>query len=98
MKKRNCIIAAALVTAIFGGSFFFEREALFASAQEKAATKEVSIDNFSFSPATLTVSAGTRITWTNRDDIPHTVVSTDKIFKSNVLDTNDKFSYTFDKR
>jgi Cupredoxin-like domain len=35
--------------------------------------------------------------WTNRDDIPHTVVSDDKVFKSKVLDTDEKFSYTFDK-
>lgn len=58
---------------------------------------EVSIDNFSFGPQTLTVSAGTTVTWTNRDDIPHTVVSTDGVFKSKVRDTDERFSYTFDK-
>lgn len=58
---------------------------------------EVKIDNFSFSPATLTVAAGTTVTWVNRDDIPHTAVSVDKVFKSKVLDTGDKFSYTFAK-
>ena len=58
---------------------------------------EVKIDNFSFGPATLTVAVGTTVTWTNRDDIPHTVVSTDKVFKSKVLDTDEKFSFTFDK-
>jgi plastocyanin len=61
------------------------------------ATLEVKIDNFSFGPATLTVAAGATVTWTNRDDIPHTVVSTDKVFKSKVLDTDEKFSYTFTK-
>jgi plastocyanin len=66
-----------------------------ASAQQKPETVEVKIDNFSFGPAELTVSAGTTVTWTNRDDIPHTVVSTDKVFKSKVLDTDEKFSYTF---
>jgi amicyanin len=55
----------------------------------------VKIDNFSFGPAELTVKAGTTVTWINRDDIPHTVVSTDKAFKSKVLDTDEKFSYTF---
>jgi plastocyanin len=66
--------------------------------QEKSAS-EVKIDNFSFSPATLAVSVGTTVTWVNRDDIPHTVVSTDdpKIFKSKALDTDDKFSFTFGK-
>jgi plastocyanin len=58
---------------------------------------EVKIDNFSFGPATLTVAAETTVTWTNRDDIPHTVVSDDKAFKSKVLDTDEKFSFTFTK-
>lgn len=66
-----------------------------ASAQQKAATAEVKIDNFTFGPAELTVPVGTTITWTNRDDIPHTVVSTEKVFKSKVLDTDEKFSFTF---
>jgi plastocyanin len=58
---------------------------------------EVKVDNFSFSPQTITIAAGTTVIWTNRDDIPHTVVSDDKVFKSKVLDTDEKFSYTFDK-
>ena len=64
-------------------------------AQEMMAT--VKIDNFSFSPTTLQIKAGTKVTWTNADDIPHTVVSDDKIFKSKALDTDEKFSFTFDK-
>ena len=63
----------------------------------QAASAEVKVDNFSFGPATLTVAVGTTVTWTNRDDIPHTVVSTDKVFKSKVLDTDEKFSFTFAK-
>jgi plastocyanin len=66
-----------------------------AGAQPKPETMEVKIDNFTFGPAELTVMVGTTITWTNRDDIPHTVVSTDKVFKSKVLDTDEKFSFTF---
>lgn len=58
---------------------------------------EVKVDNFSFSPQTITIKPGTTVIWTNRDDIPHTVVSDDKIFKSKVLDTDEKFSFTFDK-
>jgi plastocyanin len=68
-----------------------------ASAQQKLETTEVKIDNFSFGPTELTVPVGTTVTWTNRDDIPHTVVSTDKVFKSKVLDTDEKFSFTFSK-
>jgi plastocyanin len=69
------------------------------ASQTAPAAIEVTIDNFSFSPGTLTVVVGTTITWTNRDDIPHTVVSTDdpRVFKSKVLDTDEKFSYTFSK-
>jgi plastocyanin len=68
------------------------------NAQPSApATAEVKIDNFNFGPQTLTVAVGTTVTWTNRDDIPHTVVADDKSFKSKVLDTDEKFSYTFAK-
>jgi plastocyanin len=56
---------------------------------------DAKIDNFTFAPQRLTVKAGTTVTWTNEDDIPHTVASTTKAFKSKVLDTNDKFSFTF---
>src|SRR5580698_6813945 len=68
-----------------------------ANAQQVSPVTEVKIDNFSFGPATVTVAVGTTVTWTNRDDIPHTVVSTDdpKAFKSKVLDTDEKFSFTF---
>ena len=66
------------------------------SAQTPAAV-EVNIDKFSFAPVEISVSVGTTVTWTNHDDIPHTVVSTDKVFKSKVLDTDDKYSYTFTK-
>jgi len=65
------------------------------TGHEMAAT--VKIDNFSFSPAMLEIKAGTTVTWTNADDIPHTVVSDDKVFKSKALDTDEKFSFTFDK-
>jgi len=67
--------------------------------QGQEQTLEVKIDNFSFLPATLTVAAGTTVTWINRDDIPHTVVSSDdpRAFKSKALDTDDRFSFTFTK-
>jgi len=68
-----------------------------AANPRQATTAEVKIDNFSFGPATLTVAPGTTVTWVNHDDIPHTVVSTDSVFKSKVLDTDEKFSFTFTK-
>jgi plastocyanin len=63
--------------------------------ETKPSSTVINIDNFSFSPATLTISAGTSVTWTNHDDIPHTIVEHDRKFKSKGLDTDDSFSYTF---
>jgi plastocyanin len=57
----------------------------------------VQIGNFTFKSPAITVKPGTTVTWTNGDDIPHTVVSKDGVFKSRVLDTGDKFSFTFAK-
>src|ERR1035438_10675894 len=54
----------------------------------------VTIDNFTFQPAALTVKVGTTVTWTNHDDIPHTIVSAGK-FRSKTLDTDNSFSFTF---
>jgi plastocyanin len=68
-----------------------------ANDQPSAAAAAVKIDNFVFGPQTITVPVGTTVTWTNSDDIPHTAVSTDGVFKSKVMDTDEKFSYTFTK-
>jgi plastocyanin len=57
---------------------------------------EVKIDNFSFGPD-LKIAAGTTVTWTNHDDVPHVVASDTNIFKSKALDTDDRYSYTFTK-
>jgi amicyanin len=64
-----------------------------ASAEDAA----VKIDNFSFSPPSLTVKAGTTVTWRNKDDIPHTVASSGRLFKSQALDTDDSYSFTFNE-
>ena len=66
-----------------------------ASADTQSA--KVAIDNFTFAPAELTVTTGTTVTWSNADDIPHTVVSDDKVFRSKALDTGDQYSFTFTK-
>jgi Icc protein len=62
----------------------------------KPGTNEIFIDNFSFSPVSLTVPVGTKLTWTNKDDVPHNVISTENKFASAVLDTDQTFSYKFD--
>jgi plastocyanin len=67
------------------------------AASDETAGTEVIIENFTFSPNTLTVPVGTEVTWENRDDIPHTVTSNDKTtFASTLLDTGDTFSFTFE--
>ena len=78
-------LAAALLTAVVS----------FPAASAQTTATEVNIDNFAFAPQRLTVKAGTTVTWTNEDDIPHTVTSSKKVFRSKALDTNDKFSFTF---
>ncbi len=62
-----------------------------------AAASEVTVKiaNFTFSPADLTITLGTTVTWVNNDDIPHALVETEKTFRSKALDTDDNFSFTF---
>jgi plastocyanin len=55
----------------------------------------VVIQDFVFKPAELTVSPGTRVTWINKDEAPHTATSVDKKFNSGGMDTDDKFSFVF---
>ena len=62
----------------------------------QASADASSIDNFTFTPQTLTVKAGTTVTWTNKDDIPHGIASDNNAFKrSPALDTDDSYSFTF---
>jgi amicyanin len=65
------------------------------AAPARAADTAVKIANFTFDPPQITVKSGTTVVWTNDDDIPHTVMSTTKAFKSQALDTSDKFAFTF---
>ena len=99
---RTCLCVTVLMFSLFNalalsaaGSAYFGST----TQQGQEQTLEVKIDNFSFSPPTLTVAAGTTVTWINRDDIPHTVVSSDdpRAFKSKALDTDDRFTFTFTK-
>jgi plastocyanin len=98
MKKRNMWIAGMAATAVVALGLLLAGSPKVVANTQQAAT-EVKIDNFSFGPVALTVPVGTTVTWINRDDMPHTVVSKDdsKTFKSKVLDTDEKFSFTFSK-
>jgi amicyanin len=86
---RNIWVAIALAAAVLAPA------AIFPTAFVQAAETEVDIDQFTFLPQRITVKAGTTVTWINEDDVPHTIVSSSKVFKSKALDTADKFSFTF---
>ena len=77
----------ALVGAVLAGGV------LLANAQNQ--TSAIAIDNFTFNPQTVTVKAGTTVTWTNKDDIPHAIAAVGKQFKSKVMDTDNSYSFTF---
>jgi len=86
------IIASSVLGAVIGS--VLAAGVLFVHAADLSNT--VSIDNFTFTPKALTVKAGSTVTWTNHDDIPHGIASSDNTFKkSAALDTDDSYSFTF---
>ena len=85
MIRRRAVMLSALFLAFAGTAF----------AEDAPATVTVKIENFTFTPAALTVKPGTAVTFENADDIPHSVVDKDGKFKSKPLDTGDKFTMTF---
>ena len=64
---------------------------------QTAQPTEIKVDNFTFSPETLTIPANSTVTWTNKDDVPHVIASTDGAFRSKGLDTDDRYSFKFTK-
>jgi plastocyanin len=83
------IAAVVMLTAMYGAS------AHAGQSTPPAKAVAIEIDNFKFGVVSLEAAVGTTVTWTNRDDVPHTVVSSTKLFKSPPLDTGEAFSYTF---
>ncbi|GAC1347372.1 MAG: hypothetical protein NVSMB18_32140 [Acetobacteraceae bacterium] len=94
---RRVLLTTALLagTAVVGSPAF----AGDTPAQGQVTQAQVTIDNFTFSPSVLTVARGTRVTWANHDDIPHTVISSQDpaTMRSPILDTDETYSLTFDK-
>lgn len=88
-KFRLAAIAAALAIAGFA--------AVGAAIAGGAGASNVTIENFAFTPPAITVAAGQTVTWTNNDDIPHTVRAVDGSFHSKAMDTSDSYSFTFAK-
>ena len=97
MTKKNVRIAGVVMPVLIAMLLFAGSSRVTASDQPSTTNVAVKIDNFVFGPQAITVPVGTTVTWTNSDDIPHTAVSTDGVFKSKVMDTDEKFSYTFTK-
>jgi plastocyanin len=96
MKRRSLWIAGSAAVVMVAMVLLLAGLPKVAANTQKvaSATNEVKIDNFSFGPGTIAVAVGTTVTWTNRDDIPHTVVCAGK-FRSKTLDTDGKFTFTF---
>ena len=83
----SSVLGAAVGSLLAAGVLF---------ARAEGTPNTVFIDNFVFGPKDLTVKAGTIVTWTNRDDIPHGVASSNNAFKkSAALDTDESYSFTF---
>jgi len=85
----RALVAALLLGPVIGAMLAFGTVA----AQD--ATNVITIDNFTFTPKELTVAVGTTVKWVNHDDIPHTIANKDKAFRSQALDTDDSYSFTF---
>jgi plastocyanin len=83
----STVLGAVVGSALAAGVLF---------ARAEGTPNTVTIDNFSFTPAAVTVKTGTTVTWTNKDDIPHGIGATNNAFpKSKALDTDDSYSFTF---
>ncbi len=106
VARRALAAAAGVLLALGATGAFAEQQATQQqpaaqqpAPQQVAATNEaeISIQNFHFMPEILTVKAGTAVTWVNRDEEPHNVVSLDRVFRSKAIDGGEKFTATFDK-
>jgi len=89
-KLRSLIVAAGI-----GAAAAPLVAAIVLPVQAQNAANAVGIDNFTFNPQRLTVKAGSTVTWTNKDDIPHAIAAVNKEFRSKALDTGDAYSFTF---
>lgn len=93
IKSKLSFLLAAMLGVV--GSFVLSYGARTGAQPMTPNANEIVIQNFAFQPATLTVKVGTKVTWVNRDDDPHTATAVDKKFGSKTLDTGDQFSMEF---
>ena len=95
LRQKTYLLGAVGMAALLAAALPRLTAAGETAVKAAASTATVQIDNFTFTPATLTVAAGTTVTWKNEDDSPHRIGDKDGTFKSAALDTDDTFSHTF---
>jgi plastocyanin len=91
LKRTRLLLTAVSMVTLWGVTVSIP------SAADTADANKVVVKDFKFNPTPLTVKAGSTVTWTNQDDDVHTVVSDTGEFKSGAMDTNDSYSFKFDK-
>lgn len=94
-RHRRLLVGALAAGALLAVAMPGDAPAAQAAVKAAANPAAVEIHNYQFVPATLTVTAGTTVTWTNNDTSPHTVTDNKRTFHSAALDTKDTFTYTF---
>jgi plastocyanin len=97
MKRQFLTLGSATILPLTLIAVLTFHPTLVKSGETNASPLQVQVDNFTFGPETLTVPVNSTVTWVNKDDVPHVIASTDGLFKSKALDTDDKYSYTFTK-
>ncbi len=97
MKSRKLIALVAASVLLVFAAFGLRLTPLTHAQSSATAPAQVTVDNFTFGPSSLTVAANSTVTWVNKDDVPHVIASDAGLFKSKALDTDDKYSYTFNK-
>ena len=95
--KRTILFSSLIVAVPLAVAIALMLRPMRARGEDKAQAMEVRVDNFTFTPETLTVSVNSAVTWLNKDDIPHVIASNDGLFKSKALDTDQQYSFTFTK-
>ena len=92
--RKHTVLIVFAISSLFLANFALGQAEKGASA-DNAKTNQIVIKDFHFTPQTVTVKAGEKITWINRDEEPHTVVSVEKQFKKSApLDTDQEFTIT----
>jgi plastocyanin len=97
MTKKHVFLSGMVLMLPIAFAMVLVLHPIRAKGESTASPLEVQVDNFTFGPATLTVPLNSTVTWVNKDDLPHVIASNDGVFKSKALDTDDKYSYTFNK-